>query len=36
MPDPYFPFWLKGVVFLHWNGSTLTENAGLITKPCNM
>jgi hypothetical protein len=35
-PDPYFPVWLKGVVFLHWNGSTLTENAGLITKPCDM
>jgi hypothetical protein len=35
-PDPYFPIWLKGVVFLHWNGSNLTENAGLITKPCNM
>ena len=35
-PDPYFPTWLKGVVFLQWNGSTLTENSGLITKPCNM
>jgi hypothetical protein len=34
--DPYFPTWLKGVVFLHWNGSTLTENSGLITKPCDM
>jgi hypothetical protein len=35
-PDPYFPVWLKGIVFLHWNGSTLTQNGGLITKPCNM
>jgi hypothetical protein len=34
--DPYFPVWLKGVVFLLWNGTALTENAGLITKPCNM
>jgi hypothetical protein len=34
--DPFFPVWLKGVVFLRWNGSGLTENAGLITKPCNM
>jgi hypothetical protein len=35
-PDPYFPIWLKGVVYLHWNVSNLTENGGLITKPCNM
>jgi hypothetical protein len=35
-PDPYFPVWLKGIVFLHWNGSTLTEDTGLITKPCDM
>jgi hypothetical protein len=35
-PDPYFPVWLKGVIFLHWNGSKLTEDAGLITKPCNL
>jgi hypothetical protein len=34
--DPYFPTWLKGVVYLHWTGSSLTENSGLITKPCNM
>ncbi len=33
--DAYFPTWLKGVVYLHWTGSSLTENAGLITKPCN-
>ncbi len=35
-PDPYFPVWLKGVVYLHWNGSSVTEENGLITKPCNM
>jgi hypothetical protein len=34
--DPYFPVWLKGVVFLLWNGGTLTESQGLITKPCDM
>jgi hypothetical protein len=34
--DPFFPTWLKGVVFLHWTGTALTENAGLITKPCGM
>lgn len=34
--DPYFPTWLKGVVYLSWNGSTLSENTGLITKPCGM
>jgi len=35
-PDPYFPLWLKGVVYLHWNGAGVTENSGLITKPCDM
>jgi hypothetical protein len=34
--DPYFPTWLKGVVYLQWNGSSITENSGLITKPCGM
>ena len=46
--DPFFPVWLKGVVFLHWTGSgtrtgagagtasAITENSGLITKPCGM
>ena len=34
--DPFFPIWLKGVVFLRWNGSSLTENPGLITKPCDL
>src|SRR5574337_376104 len=35
-PDPYFPVWLKGVIYLQWNGGSLTQNTGLITKPCNM
>jgi hypothetical protein len=35
-PDPYFPLWLKGVVYLHWNGAGVTEDSGLITKPCDM
>jgi hypothetical protein len=32
----YFPTWLKGIVYLQWNGSSLTENSDLVTKPCNM
>ena len=31
-----YPTWLKGIVYLQWNGSTLSENSGLITRPCNM
>ena len=31
-----YPTWLKGVIYLHWNGSSLTESGDLITKPCNM
>ena len=34
--DVYYPTWLKGVVYLKANGSSLTENGGLITKPCNL
>ena len=34
--DPYFPSWLKGVVYLHWDGTTLAEQSGLITKPCGL
>jgi hypothetical protein len=30
----YYPTWLKGIVYLQWNGSTLIEKAGLVTKPC--
>jgi hypothetical protein len=31
-----YPTWLKGIVYLHWNGSSLTENSDLVTKPCGM
>ena len=31
-----YPTWLKGVVYLHWNGTALTENAGLVNKPCGL
>ena len=35
-PDAYYPAWLKGIVYLHWNGSVITENTGLVNKPCGM
>lgn len=31
-----YPAWLKGIVYLQWNGTSLTENSGLVTKPCGM
>ena len=31
-----YPTWLKGIVYLQWNGSSLTENSDLVTKPCNL
>lgn len=31
-----YPVWLKGIVYLHWNGTILTENAGLVTRPCGL
>jgi hypothetical protein len=31
-----YPTWLKGIVYLHWNGASITENSDLVTKPCNM
>ena len=31
-----YPTWLKGIVYLQWNGSSLSENSDLVTKPCNM
>jgi hypothetical protein len=34
--DAYYPDWLKGIVYLHWNRSVITENPGLVTKPCGM
>ncbi len=34
--NPLYPTWLKGVVYLQWSGSALTENAGLVNKPCGL
>jgi hypothetical protein len=34
--DSDYPTWLKGIVYLQWSGSSLTEASGLITRPCNM
>lgn len=34
--NPDYPTWLKGIVYLHWNGTTITENAGLVSKPCGL
>jgi len=34
--DAYYPTWLKGVVYLKASGASLTENSGLITKPCDL
>jgi hypothetical protein len=31
-----YPTWLKGIVYLHYNGSTITENTDLVTVPCGM
>ena len=31
-----YPTWLKGIVYLHWNGTSLTENADLVTTPCGL
>jgi hypothetical protein len=31
-----YPIWLKGIVYLHWNGTSITENQDLATKPCGM
>lgn len=33
-PNADYPTWLKGIVYLHWNGTSLTENADLVSKPC--
>lgn len=34
--DADYPTWLKGIVYLQWNGSSLTEVNGLVTRPCGM
>ena len=35
-PDPLWPSWLKGIVYLAWDGANLTEQPGLVNKPCLM
>jgi hypothetical protein len=32
--DSLWPAWLKGVVYLQWDGTSLTEQQGLVNKPC--
>ena len=34
-PDGLYPTYLKGIVYLHWDGTSLTEVKGLLTKPCD-
>lgn len=31
-----YPSRIKGIVYLVWNGTSLTENAGLVQKPCGV
>lgn len=31
-----YPTWLKGIVYLHWTGSGITQNPGLVTRPCGL
>jgi hypothetical protein len=35
-PDQFYPTWLKGIVYLSWNGSSITEMPGLVQKPCGL
>jgi hypothetical protein len=35
-PQPDYPDWLKGVVYLHLEGSTIIEKGGLVNKPCGL
>lgn len=35
-PDANYPRWLKGIVYLSWDGTKITEQSGLITKPCGL
>ena len=34
--DPYYPTWLKGIVYLQVSGTQIVEKSGLITKPCGL
>lgn len=35
-PNANYPTYLKGIVFLRWDGAAFTEDAGLVTKPCGL
>ncbi|MGH8291665.1 MAG: hypothetical protein ACREV7_22265, partial [Steroidobacteraceae bacterium] len=35
-PDAYYPAWLKGIVYLQWDGTKLWEYYGLVQKPCGL
>jgi len=35
-PDQYYPTWLKGIVYLQWDGTNLWEYNGLVQKPCGL
>lgn len=35
-PDSYYPAWLKGIVYLQWDGTNLWEYNGLVQKPCGL
>jgi hypothetical protein len=34
--DPDYPTWLKGIVYLHWDGSHVYQNHDLVTTPCGL
>jgi hypothetical protein len=34
--DADYPTWTKGVIYLQYSRSIITENPGLITKPCGL
>jgi hypothetical protein len=34
--NPDYPSWLKGVVYLHWDGTKIWEYSDLVQKPCGM
>jgi hypothetical protein len=35
-PNSLYPTWLKGIVYLQWDGTNLWEYAGLVQKPCGL
>lgn len=35
-PDPLYPTWLKGIVYLYWTGSAIVQRHGLVTTPCGL